>query len=416
MNVRNNYRKAWAAITVSLSCLLIYVLACVMSPTSWSPDSSKIAILVTPPGNEPNMYAIFAYDIKTGEHKLLDEAQGNSSLSAPAWSPDGKWIAYYRAEQANQSDNNDINEQDRTQKNEEDKMLPSFLFDLIENCAKDEKKSNFIDLQLMLIRPDGGERKTLQTMKFQNDNNDKNNSVALLQPVWSRDSKRIFYMRGYEDFWYAGNIDIPTGKTYLNLLTSGDIAVSPDNKWIASFIKENNILIVANLDGSLCKYFKLNFEVKNENLIMVDGMSWSPDSKKIFITDKEFSLYAIDTTSGQTDLLIASDPNNSYAYYTISSTGQEIYYITNPGSEIGNTNNKKIELWYLNLRNSTKGKLFTFELPDINEEPARFSIAPNGKLVLLRSIIKDANNVEKTALIFFDGRTQKIVETDSWLQ
>lgn len=429
MNVQNNYRKALIAFTASLSCLLIYVLACVMSPPSWSPDSSKIAILVTPPENEPNMYAIYTYDIATGEHLLLDEVQANGSLSTPAWSPDGNWIAYYRIEPDTQaenvpSDSNstspatlentdesiEMNEQTGSKEIEENNILPSFLFDVIEDYAKKKKDASFVDMKLMLIRPDGSEKRTLNIVKLESESN---NSVTLLQPVWSNDSKRLFYMRGYRDLWYAGSIDISTGKTCLNLLTSGKLAVSPDNKWLASFIADN-ILVIAAIDGNICKYCKLDFEIDSDNLYFME-MFWSSDSKNVFIAENQNSLYAVDTDSGQSELFVESDPNSENAYYTLSSTGQELYYLTKIESENNNVQEENIELKYMNLGSGRKGTLFTFKLPDINDELAMFSIAPNGKIVLLRAIIKDDNDIERTALIFFDGKTQKIVETDNWL-
>jgi len=91
-------RKAKIGFVAAICCLLIYVLACVLSPATWSPDSSKIAILVTPHDQNPDRFSIFTYDIATGERVLLDEAEGEGILSAPAWSPDGKWIAYYKVE------------------------------------------------------------------------------------------------------------------------------------------------------------------------------------------------------------------------------------------------------------------------------------------------------------------------------
>jgi len=53
-------------------------------------------------------------------------------------------------------------------------------------------------------------------------------------------------------------------------------------------------------------------------------------------------------------------------------------------------------------------------VPDL-ECPGRFSISPNGNMVLLRCIIKGKDGGEKSALLFWDGKTQKIVKTDPWL-
>ena len=71
-------RQALIALIAAVSCLAIYILACVMSPVTWSPDSSRIALLVTPPGDNPDMFAIFTYNIATGKHLLLDEVDRKS--------------------------------------------------------------------------------------------------------------------------------------------------------------------------------------------------------------------------------------------------------------------------------------------------------------------------------------------------
>jgi Tol biopolymer transport system component len=91
-------RKAWWAVMACVACLAVYILGCVMSRPSWSPDSSRIAVLVTSPGSEPNLSAVFTYDVRTGDRRLVDRVSADGLLSGPAWSPDGHWIAYYRIE------------------------------------------------------------------------------------------------------------------------------------------------------------------------------------------------------------------------------------------------------------------------------------------------------------------------------
>ena len=44
-----------------------------------------------------------------------------------------------------------------------------------------------------------------------------------------------------------------------------------------------------------------------------------------------------------------------------------------------------------------------------------FSISPNGKMVLMRCVMEHESGKDKSALIFWDGTTRNIVETDRWL-
>ena len=48
-------KQALIALIAAISCLAIYIMACVMSPVTWSPDSSRIALLITPPGDNPEL-------------------------------------------------------------------------------------------------------------------------------------------------------------------------------------------------------------------------------------------------------------------------------------------------------------------------------------------------------------------------
>ncbi len=438
-------RKAWIAFVAAFSCLLIYVMACVMSPPGWSPDSSKIAILVTPPGegDNPKEFAIFVYDIAAGSRTLLDEVKADGVLSAPAWSPDGKSIAYYKvepgpSEQVSPSSepnaapsirerplNTPEDKPDRSAPSapaeplfsEENQMRPSFMFELAEEQVKDKNDVQTFDVKLVIATPDGKKRETLQVMKWVGDDEDRK-SMVLMRPTWSPDCKRLFYVRGIAegDSFYIASIDLSTGATYAHLLGCiATPAVSPDGKWVASYLEDDDTLIASRIDGSLCKYFKLDLEIKGDGPPMLDFTFWSPDSKKILAVDKDSVLHSIDIAGGQTELY--KDPDvNSIAYPVISSTDKKLYYLGGFRTGEEGPPPQTISLKRMDLQGKNRRTIFTFRMPELSDEGGGvFSISPNGKIVLLRAIIKDESGEDKSALIFWDGKTQKIIQTNRWL-
>ncbi|MFZ2146366.1 MAG: hypothetical protein WAV28_04025 [Sedimentisphaerales bacterium] len=444
-------RKAWIAFVAALSCLIIYILACVLSPPAWSPDSSKIAILVTPPGEKPDTFAIFAYDIQTGERTLLDEVKADGVLSAPAWSPDGKWIAYYKVEPEPSPEVIPASEPDATVSagngsgnttkgkseqpkpptttqelfSEENKMLPSLMLELMEELVEEQEDAKTFDVKLIMVTPDAKERKILQVMKWMGDDDEVRVAMMHIRPSWSADCKRLFYVRVIEDLFYTGSIDIATGKTYAHLVGSiGTPVVSPDGKWVASCLKDSDTLIAVRIEGNISKYFRLDLKMDNNYLLMQDGMFWSPDAKKIFVVAEDSTLHAVDITSGQIEQYSRADANNINAFYTLSSTGEKLYYITglDDEEEVLNITDRIFSLRYMNLQNKSKGTLFSLSGFPEHSEGGRFSISPNGKIVLLRALIDnrpvwppDRSERARSVLIFCDGKTQKVLSTDRWL-
>ncbi|MHC4474395.1 MAG: TolB family protein [Planctomycetota bacterium] len=434
--VKVDNRKVWAAVAAALSCLAIYILACVMSPVAWSPDSSKIALLVTPPEDSPDKFAIFTYDIAAGEHTLLDRIEADGILSAPAWSPDGKWIAYYKVEPSvppestadpNAAPANKHGGRDAGTStgffSEENRMLPGLLFELLEEQTADEDMETF-DVKLMVASPDGGQRKSLRVLAWGGKigDDDFRKQFMLIRPQWSPDSRRLFYVRLLESEaeGYIASLDVQEDEADAHVFGGvGSYAVSRDGKWVASVLgvgSEGTFATVAQIAGNIQKHYRLEINISIEQTSPFTHMSWTADSKRIFFHTKEANFYALNVLSGEVEVYTDSDVKQA-AYPMLSATENKLYYIA--GYEVGEPNSpeQRTSLKYLNI--DSQRTQTVFEIPQFAELEGNgggsFHISPDGKVVLVRGRTKDEDGNEKSTLIFWDGKTKKVVETDSWL-
>ena len=452
------YSKALIAYTAALCCLGIYILSCVLSPPAWSPDSSKVAVLVTVPSTrEPVVFAIFTYDLATEERVMLDEVLKDGVLSAPAWSPDGNWIAYYRIEPSTAAEPNRATTPepnmaaakelaaepctDQPEKktesegqlptptenlfSEENLILPGFPSALPKKQIELDEDLEVVDVKLIVVSADGKERENLCTFpwivkKGWREEDDKMHNLELIKPEWSIDSRRIFYARSMQGLYCICSLDLGTDEKYLHLIGSiGTPSVSPDGKWVATLLHQNSeecVISIARIDGHAHKYFKLDLHIEDEDLVLNTVMSWSPDSEKILIASGD-KLCIFDQQSGACEKY--EDPNaESTAYGAFSEDGNKFYYLAARDTNDPNSDEEVISLKYRNLKNRKVGTLFELSeslQPLKRQGVGKFSISPDGKSALLRCVIEDEGPNERAALLFWNEQGSKIVETNRWM-
>jgi len=424
-------RNAWWAASASLVCVVVYVLGCVLSKPAWSPDSSRVALLVTPPGDDPHLYAVFTYDIRKGAHRLLDELQANGILSGPAWSPDGKWIAYYRVEpsaepNAPASAAADPNSGAAAtagahpvarQANEEGSaVLPGLLLDLVKGRVED--KAERFDVKVMVVTPDGKDKRALCTTQWVGRRDDLAR-LMVMSPVWSIDSRHVFYAHTLGEVFSMAEVDLVTGHTRaLCLSSTGSCTPSPDGQWVATLLADESkqvALVLAKADGRMQKYVKLDFDLGDkDDLGLSAEVSWSPDSARLLVSmNQKMLLVSAATGEGR----LYRDPQiDDTAFGVLSPEGQTIYYIAGLKKGDPNSPDQDVDLKSLTLANGQTKRLVRLSEGLAVKSAGRFSISPNGKAVLFRCTRKDQTGTERAALVLWDGKRSKTIETDPWLE
>jgi Tol biopolymer transport system component len=418
------YGKAVTALVVGLAVLSIYIMGCVSSRATWSPDSSKIALLVTQPRDNLSVLGIYTYDVNTDERILLDKVIGKDSiLSTPSWSPDGKWIAYYKVDPSETADLDESQATTARSENSSDEIPAALVSDSNDNMligkeAVTEKNQEVevLKVQLMIITPDGSRQEVLQVIDWADDDSDSLGDIMLSRPVWSQDSETIFFVRRLSraEEYEICSIDMTDRQVRSHVKSPYNIPiVSPDGNWLTSFKNGEKVVILTDISSEAEMLVEIDLQ-GNEELIGDVMILWSPDSKHIFLQAEKNAFRALDVT-GEYELEYKDSDANVILCPSFCSTDNRLYYLAVHETDNPNYPDGMIYLKRMNLEDGQIEAVFElYDLPKIGDGVS-FSISPNGKISLLRCIIDDENGADKSAFVLWNGQNRTMVETDSWL-
>jgi serine/threonine protein kinase len=216
----------------------------VYGQSSWSPDGKQLAY------GRTDMYALQPDTSRTGAPviygasgiEILDIDSGKTRLLVssgkdPAWSPDGKYIAFVRQPKRGGGESTE---------------------------------------ETWIIPVTGGEPRRLAVGHW---------------PIWARDSKRLFFHSYADSALYSVSIDDPAAKPERIIDCPGDFPwVSPDEKYIAYGVV-NELQIMEIPSGQVVT--KWVAPGPEEGLFV----KWSPDGKEIFLVgfgDSDLGLWSFD--------------------------------------------------------------------------------------------------------------------------
>jgi len=182
----------------------------------------KDGITCHPPGEDPNQFAIFIYDIKTGSGSCSmkprmaaccrlppgqEMASGsliiNPSLNQPKilhlqirfTVKKTEWLSHKHTAYDNA------------------KTTGHLVLDG-ESVAPQRDSDKFVvhDLQLTIVKPDGTSRKILRNLQSQFVESNEGVNLWYMRPQWSKDCQHLFYARICGKLCYIGSYDIEKPK------------------------------------------------------------------------------------------------------------------------------------------------------------------------------------------------------------
>jgi dipeptidyl aminopeptidase/acylaminoacyl peptidase len=271
----------------------------------------------------------------------------------------------------------------------------------------------------MIASADGPHGKTACVIQWRAQRKDIA-SLMVMNPVWSKDSRRLFLAGGMDSLFSIMQFDLQTGQVQTLLLSStGSAAVSPDGQWVATLLSRSSKqadLAVAKVDGQMTRYLKLALDpekVDESDLALFSVISWAPDSKRVLVSvGRQMVVANVLTGEGRP---YADPETDDVALATLTPAGDAITYLAGLKKEGPGSGQQAVQLRTLSLSNGKSRTLLRLAEGLNLKSGGAFSMAPSGKAAAMRCTTEDSAGKEHSLLVLWDGKTTKTVETDPWL-
>jgi len=288
----------------SILPLLMLLPSCEPLSFCWSPNSDQIALVWHEKTDSRDYFFLGITNISKQDMLhvqppiALDAADQEGFLSPPVWSPNGKYIAYYKVkpfiqqlQKNSESKSNAIWQKDALgyvppsgrvgfdgiltlgintggydkdgtrlgwQTYDGNKVWLDMKKELAQRDVKSLRGRFAYDTALVIVSPDSKQQRVLKKLRWAGDVGFGEKSIyPYLKPAWSADSNRVFYTRMLsKDRYYIESVNLNGQDKRSHMSSStGCIHASVKGHWIGTIWKES--VVLSRIDGTARKQFDL---------------------------------------------------------------------------------------------------------------------------------------------------------------
>jgi len=403
---------------VSSVCRFLLVLpilafvSCEPTYVSWGPASDQVASVWCRKIDGHEVFLLYLAEIDEQSPFLgmepsdvLDGTDGRGEfLSAPVWSPNGRYIAYYKVRplfadslgQDSVLDMHSLSWEHQLQKITVSQGRPKAIHSG-ENGPRGTDNYMSYEAELVIISPKTKQKKILKKLqwKFQG-NTCRRHICRHLRPTWSQDSKRVFYSRPLLAKQYSiESVDLDGKDRREHMLSSlGIVYVSPDGRYVGTIYQK--AVVMLDMATGKPKHVRLEFDGDNLNV------AWANTLDKIAFP-RANTIVVVSLQSGKSYYITDADVH-AVETVVFSSKADQLYYIARMGPTKGRPEASVFTVRRVKL--SDVGKKDLVSIP-CGARPSHFCISRDSRFVLVCCVEQLSDSNKRSFVIVHDTRMAK---------